>query len=121
MSPYMGGGFGAGLRPQYQVVLAVLGARALKRPVRLHHHEPQVRARGVGGRLSLRGGSHASILTSRYLMSSYTGNGQLPMARPPLAPKITGVNYPVITHGGALVISGNAFTGSTVLTSAALA
>ena len=27
MSPYMGGGFGAGLRPQYQVVLAVLGAR----------------------------------------------------------------------------------------------
>ena len=36
MSPYMGGGFGAGLRPQYQVVLAVLGARALKRPVRLY-------------------------------------------------------------------------------------
>ena len=35
MSPYMGGGFGAGLRPQYQVVLAVLGARALKRPVRV--------------------------------------------------------------------------------------
>jgi xanthine dehydrogenase YagR molybdenum-binding subunit len=35
MSPYMGGGFGAGLRPQYQVVLAVLGAQALKRPVRV--------------------------------------------------------------------------------------
>jgi xanthine dehydrogenase YagR molybdenum-binding subunit len=35
MSPYMGGGFGSGLRPQYQVVLAVLGARALKRPVRV--------------------------------------------------------------------------------------
>jgi xanthine dehydrogenase YagR molybdenum-binding subunit len=35
MSPYMGGGFGAGLRPQYQVVLAVLAARALKRSVRL--------------------------------------------------------------------------------------
>jgi xanthine dehydrogenase YagR molybdenum-binding subunit len=33
MSPFMGGGFGAGLRPQYQVVLAVLGARALQRPV----------------------------------------------------------------------------------------
>ena len=30
MSPYMGGGFGAGLRPQYQVVLAVLGALALR-------------------------------------------------------------------------------------------
>jgi xanthine dehydrogenase YagR molybdenum-binding subunit len=35
MSPYMGGGFGSGLRPQYQVVLAVLAARALKRSVRL--------------------------------------------------------------------------------------
>jgi xanthine dehydrogenase YagR molybdenum-binding subunit len=35
MSPYMGGGFGAALRPQYQVVLAVLGALALKRSVRL--------------------------------------------------------------------------------------
>jgi xanthine dehydrogenase YagR molybdenum-binding subunit len=35
MSPYVGGGFGAGLRPQYQVVLAVLGARALRRSVRL--------------------------------------------------------------------------------------
>ena len=35
MSPYMGGGFGAGLRPQYQVVLAVLAARALKRSVRV--------------------------------------------------------------------------------------
>ena len=35
MSAFMGGGFGSGLRPQYQVVLAVLGARALKRSVRL--------------------------------------------------------------------------------------
>ena len=35
MSPFMGGGFGAGLRPQYQVVLAVLGALSLKRSVRL--------------------------------------------------------------------------------------
>jgi xanthine dehydrogenase YagR molybdenum-binding subunit len=34
-SAFMGGGFGAGLRPQYQVVLAVLAARALKRPVRV--------------------------------------------------------------------------------------
>ena len=29
MSAYMGGGFGSGLRPQYEVVLAVLAARAL--------------------------------------------------------------------------------------------
>lgn len=35
MSPYMGGGFGSGLRPQFQVALAVLGARAIKRSVRL--------------------------------------------------------------------------------------
>jgi xanthine dehydrogenase YagR molybdenum-binding subunit len=35
ISQFMGGGFGAGLRPQYQVALAVLGAIATKRPVRL--------------------------------------------------------------------------------------
>ncbi|TMJ89588.1 MAG: xanthine dehydrogenase family protein molybdopterin-binding subunit [Alphaproteobacteria bacterium] len=35
VGPYMGGGFGSGLRPQYQVLLAVLAARALKRSVRL--------------------------------------------------------------------------------------
>ena len=35
MSPYVGGGFGSGLRPQYQVALAVMAARALRRSVRL--------------------------------------------------------------------------------------
>jgi xanthine dehydrogenase YagR molybdenum-binding subunit len=35
LSPYMGGGFGSGLRPQYQALLAVLGAKALQRSVRL--------------------------------------------------------------------------------------
>jgi xanthine dehydrogenase YagR molybdenum-binding subunit len=35
MSPFMGGGFGSGLRPQYEVVLAVLAALALKRCVRV--------------------------------------------------------------------------------------
>jgi xanthine dehydrogenase YagR molybdenum-binding subunit len=35
MSPFVGGAFGSGLRPQYQVVLAALTARALKRSVRL--------------------------------------------------------------------------------------
>ena len=35
MSPFVGGAFGSGLRPQYQVVLAVLGALALQRSVRL--------------------------------------------------------------------------------------
>ncbi|HWV54933.1 xanthine dehydrogenase family protein molybdopterin-binding subunit [Pseudorhodoplanes sp.] len=42
MSPYMGGGFGSGLRPQYQVVLAVLAARALQRSVRLVLTRPQM-------------------------------------------------------------------------------
>ncbi len=35
MSPFMGGGFGSGLRPQYEAPLAVLGAQALERSVRL--------------------------------------------------------------------------------------
>jgi xanthine dehydrogenase YagR molybdenum-binding subunit len=35
MSPFMGGGFGSGLRPQYEVVLAALAALALRRCVRV--------------------------------------------------------------------------------------
>lgn len=35
LSPFMGGGFGSGLRPQYQVFLAVLAALELKRSVRV--------------------------------------------------------------------------------------
>jgi xanthine dehydrogenase YagR molybdenum-binding subunit len=35
ISPYVGGAFGSGLRPNYEVVLAVLGALALERSVRL--------------------------------------------------------------------------------------
>jgi xanthine dehydrogenase YagR molybdenum-binding subunit len=35
MSPFVGGAFGSGLRPQFQVVLAALAARALERSVRL--------------------------------------------------------------------------------------
>jgi xanthine dehydrogenase YagR molybdenum-binding subunit len=34
-SPFVGGAFGSGLRPQYEVVLATLGALKLKRPVRV--------------------------------------------------------------------------------------
>ena len=46
MSPYMGGGFGAGLRPQYQVVLAVLGgARAEASGARRADARADVRAR----------------------------------------------------------------------------
>jgi xanthine dehydrogenase YagR molybdenum-binding subunit len=35
LSPFVGGGFGSGLRPQYQLPLAGMAARALKRSVRL--------------------------------------------------------------------------------------
>ena len=35
LSPFVGGAFGSGLRPQHQVTLAVLGALAVKRSVRL--------------------------------------------------------------------------------------
>ena len=35
ISPFVGGGFGSGLRPQYQLFLAVLAARELKRSVRV--------------------------------------------------------------------------------------
>ncbi len=50
MNPYVGGAFGSGLRPQYQVVLATLAATMLKRSVRVvltrqqmfsHVHRPE--------------------------------------------------------------------------------
>ncbi len=34
-SPFVGGAFGSGLRPQYQLFLAVMAARELKRSVRV--------------------------------------------------------------------------------------
>lgn len=46
MSPFMGGGFGAGLRPQFQVVLATLAALALKRSARLVLTRQQMYALG---------------------------------------------------------------------------
>jgi len=42
LSPFMGGGFGSGLRPQFEVVLAVLAALALKRSVRVVLTRPQM-------------------------------------------------------------------------------
>jgi xanthine dehydrogenase YagR molybdenum-binding subunit len=42
MGPYMGGGFGSGLRPQYNVALAVLAARVLRRSIRLVLSRPQM-------------------------------------------------------------------------------
>src|ERR1700710_1771561 len=46
VSPYVGGAFGAGLRPQYEVVLAVLAALALERSVRLVLTRQQMYALG---------------------------------------------------------------------------
>jgi xanthine dehydrogenase YagR molybdenum-binding subunit len=46
MSQFMGGGFGSGLRPQFQVVLAVLAACALKRSVRVVLTRQQMYALG---------------------------------------------------------------------------
>ena len=46
MSPFMGGGFGSGLRPNFEVVLAVQAALALRRPVRVMLTRPQMYALG---------------------------------------------------------------------------
>jgi xanthine dehydrogenase YagR molybdenum-binding subunit len=42
LGPFMGGGFGSGVRPQYQAVLAVLAARKLRRSVRVVLTRPQM-------------------------------------------------------------------------------
>jgi xanthine dehydrogenase YagR molybdenum-binding subunit len=46
MSPFVGGAFGSGLRPQFQVVLAVLAARALQRSIRVVLTRQQMYALG---------------------------------------------------------------------------
>ena len=46
VSLFMGGGFGVGLRPNFEVVLAVLAARALRRSVRVVLTRPQMYALG---------------------------------------------------------------------------
>ena len=42
LNPYVGGAFGSGLRPQYQVFLAVLAAKMLERSVRVVLTRPQM-------------------------------------------------------------------------------
>ena len=46
LSQFMGGGFGVGLRPNFEVVLAVQAARALRRSVRVVLTRPQMYALG---------------------------------------------------------------------------
>ncbi|WFU43311.1 xanthine dehydrogenase family protein molybdopterin-binding subunit [Bradyrhizobium sp. CB82] len=79
LSPYVGGAFGSGLRPQYQVVLATLAALALKRSVRvvltrqqmygLGHRPATIERVGLGARPdgTLEAVTHeATAITSRY-------------------------------------------------------
>ena len=79
LSPYVGGAFGSGLRPQYQVVLATLGALALKRSVRvvltrqqmygLGHRPATIERIGLGAKPdgALDAVRHeATAITSRY-------------------------------------------------------
>ncbi|MGY8706133.1 xanthine dehydrogenase family protein molybdopterin-binding subunit [Bradyrhizobium sp. 18BD] len=79
LSPYVGGAFGSGLRPQYQVVLATLGALALKRSVRvvltrqqmygLGHRPATIEHVGLGAKpdATLEAVTHeATAITSRY-------------------------------------------------------
>ena len=79
LSPYVGGAFGSGLRPQYQVVLATLAALALKRSVRvvltrqqmygLGHRPATIERIGLGAKPdgALDAVRHeATAITSRY-------------------------------------------------------
>jgi xanthine dehydrogenase YagR molybdenum-binding subunit len=79
LSPFVGGAFGAGLRPQFQVVLAVLAARALERSTRLVLTRRQMYALGyrpatierlalgASAEGTLRAMTHEAVaMTSRY-------------------------------------------------------
>src|ERR1700757_3311482 len=48
LSPYVGGGFGSGLRPQYELPLAVLAARALRRSVQVALTRQEIFTIGYG-------------------------------------------------------------------------
>ena len=65
VSPYVGGAFGVGLRPQFDAVLAVLAARALKRSVRIVLTRPQMYVLGYRPamiqRVALGAGSDGSL------------------------------------------------------------
>ena len=79
LNPYVGGAFGSGLRPQYQVYLATLAAKMLERSVRLvltrqqmfsHVHRPQaiqtisLGTDAAGKLLAIR--NDATTVTSRF-------------------------------------------------------
>jgi xanthine dehydrogenase YagR molybdenum-binding subunit len=70
LSPYVGGGFGSGLRPQYELPLAALAARALERSVRVTLTRQQMFTLGyrsaVVQELALGADSNGSLASFRH-------------------------------------------------------
>ena len=70
LSPFVGGAFGAGLRPQYQLPLAALAARALKRSVRVNLTRQQMFTLGYRSaniqKLALGAGDDGSLASFRH-------------------------------------------------------
>ena len=76
LSPYVGGGFGSGLRPQYELPLAVLAARALKRSVRVTLTRQQMFTLGYRAanvhEMTLAANQHGSLASFRHEAVSMT-------------------------------------------------
>jgi xanthine dehydrogenase YagR molybdenum-binding subunit len=76
LSPYVGGAFGSGLRPQYELPLAVLAARALKRSVRVTLTRQQMFTLGYRAanaqELALGANSDGSLVSFRHDCVSMT-------------------------------------------------
>ena len=70
LNPYLGGGFGIGLRPQYQLFLAVMAARDLERSVRVTLTRDQMFTFGyrpdVRQRVSLGADASGNLLSLRH-------------------------------------------------------
>jgi len=76
LSPYVGGGFGSGLRPQYELPLAVLAARALNRSVRVTLTRQQMFTLGYRAanvhEMTLAANQHGSLASFRHEAVSMT-------------------------------------------------
>ena len=76
LSPFVGGAFGAGLRPQYQLPLAALAARALKRSVRVTLTRQQMFTLGYRSaniqNLALGAGDDGSLASFRHEVVAMT-------------------------------------------------
>ena len=76
LSPFVGGAFGAGLRPQYQLPLAALAARALKRSVQVNLTRQQMFTLGYRSaniqNLALGAGDDGSLASFRHEVVAMT-------------------------------------------------